>query len=296
MSLTRDQFFEKVSDRIFYKFIDDTLYYKKFNYSIGFNRYIETSNPSGSCQSGGLYFTTLDHLFEFIGYGSLIAIIELCDDSKIYCDPLGNRFKTDIFKIIKFIPIVDFLNTPELCVKAVKQNGHALTYMKKKMTPTFDQFFGKKSNKIFYLSVIKEKKYYYNCIKGFKYKLGFNKYNDIFDAGAHYRPLTALGYSDSSGLHFTTLDHLFESMEFEYGSQIAIIKLCNDSKIGTTPENMYITNKFKIKEFIPTEDFLNTQELCMNAVKQNLLALKFVKVQTLEMCKSANIRNVYGGC
>jgi hypothetical protein len=94
----------------YYKFINNDLLHNNFQYQKGLN--IDTINflPKGSCQPGGLYFTSKKYLHKFIDYGEHIAVIKLCNDAKFYIDPEGYKAKTDKFIINDIVKIEDILN------------------------------------------------------------------------------------------------------------------------------------------------------------------------------------------
>lgn len=100
----------------FCKMLNNELCHFGFQYQIGLNIDTVEFNPSGICETGGLYFTTDDHIASFYGHGLNYATVKLCEDAMFYIDPLGQSFKTT-----KFI-IVDYEQKYDHCVEAVKQN------------------------------------------------------------------------------------------------------------------------------------------------------------------------------
>ena len=124
MSLTYDQFINKVGKTEFRKCLNNELTHHKFQYKTGLNEDTISFNPTGSCNPGGLYFTTTEHINDFLDYGLNIAVIELCTDAEFYIDPEGMKFKTNKFIIKEILP-----QTEELCRMAVQQNGLTLRYV-----------------------------------------------------------------------------------------------------------------------------------------------------------------------
>ena len=125
MSLTYDQFINKVGKTCkFRKCLNNELTHWNFQYKIGLNEDIILFNPSGSCKSGGLYFTIIENVNKFLDYGLNIAVIQLCPDAEFYIDPIGMKFKTNKFIIKEILP-----QTEELCVLAIQQNGLSLQYV-----------------------------------------------------------------------------------------------------------------------------------------------------------------------
>lgn len=116
MALTYDQFIENIGVKQYMKCLNINLNHNNFQYKLGPNEDFLPFNPVGSCNGGGLYFTTSDHIHEFINYGPNIAIIELCTDAIFYIDPdFKHKFKTNKFIIKKIIK-----QTEEICKKAVE--------------------------------------------------------------------------------------------------------------------------------------------------------------------------------
>jgi len=134
----------------FYKFLNHNLIHNNFQYKLGLNVDIVPFNPSGMCESGGLYFCeeAMCH-HHWRGYdGKKVAIIEIPDDARVYED--GNKFKADkliITEIIDFCDMPDdfWINilhkdykaleyvknqTDELCTLAIMQNGSAIQFVK----------------------------------------------------------------------------------------------------------------------------------------------------------------------
>ena len=89
----------------YYKIVRYDYTHNDMVYKLGLNKDILDFNPSGSCESGGLYFTDYENLGTFCNYGSIVATIRLCNDSQVYKDPDGNKWKADKFVIESFEPI-----------------------------------------------------------------------------------------------------------------------------------------------------------------------------------------------
>ena len=78
--------FKEKYGTIFYKIVRSDLIHHGFKYQLGLNVDTKQFNPSGSCESGGLYFTNINNLLDFCYCGQHIALIEIPDDSQIYID------------------------------------------------------------------------------------------------------------------------------------------------------------------------------------------------------------------
>lgn len=141
----------------YYKILNERMNHNGFQYQLGLNVDTKEFKPEGSCQEGGLYFTTKEHLFRFFEFGIYIADISLCSalldesDSLLYKDPRGDKLKTNKFIITKITLIKDHelgklfvkqksnatsskIDVSKLIenkeyLEAVKQNGLALEYI-----------------------------------------------------------------------------------------------------------------------------------------------------------------------
>lgn len=112
--------------------INDEVVHHYFEYKLGLNIDTVPFNPSGSCKSGGLYFTTAEYLHNYFHVGDYIAIIDLPQNARIYRDPGGNFFKADQIFIKKIIPIHEFFlfENEKYVEKLLKRDGLMLKYVK----------------------------------------------------------------------------------------------------------------------------------------------------------------------
>jgi hypothetical protein len=130
MSLTYTQFITKVGNQQFRKCLNNGLINQKFLYNNNkithhkFQYKIGLNEDTDSCELGGLYFTTKEHINEYLEYGLNVALLELCKDAKFYIEPNRISFKTNKFIIKEILP-----QTEELCKIAVKQNPFLLHYV-----------------------------------------------------------------------------------------------------------------------------------------------------------------------
>ena len=99
MSLTYNNFIKIVGNQQFRKCLNNELTHYTFRYKIGLNEDTIPFNPSGSCKPGGLYFTTKEHINEYLDFGLNVALLELCEDAEFYIEPSGIKFKTNKFII-----------------------------------------------------------------------------------------------------------------------------------------------------------------------------------------------------
>ena len=118
---------------VFYKVLRSDLMHHGFKYQLGLNVDTNPFNPSGSCQNGGLYFTNIKHLFEFLDYGQQIAFVEIPDNSQIYIEK--DKFKANQIIIKRILSDTEFLELlktnlvklqSDICVYVAK-SGHLET-------------------------------------------------------------------------------------------------------------------------------------------------------------------------
>jgi hypothetical protein len=97
MALTYEQFMNKVGDKKFYKFINNTQVHHGFKYQKGLNIDTKKFLPEGSCMGGGLYFTDFENVDVWMHYGVYVAPIKLCEDALFYIEPCKTKYKTNKF-------------------------------------------------------------------------------------------------------------------------------------------------------------------------------------------------------
>ena len=61
----------------------------------------EEFNNSKKCESGGLYFSNIDHIFNFLGYGDTLCVITLPEDTIVI--KLNNKYKSNKIYIKRMI-------------------------------------------------------------------------------------------------------------------------------------------------------------------------------------------------
>jgi hypothetical protein len=133
----------------FYKLLAvDLCHCNGFIYQEGLNVDPLPFDPSGTCQPGGLYFTTLEYLpIWHRTIWPLIADVTLPPDARVYAEPCGTKWKADRLVLSDIRPLSRFLATfdvtamvlrnafmllhvdnPDegLCMAVVRQDGYAL--------------------------------------------------------------------------------------------------------------------------------------------------------------------------
>ena len=125
--------FTQINPNQLIKVLTESMIHYNFQYKEGLNVDTVPFNPTGTCQPGGLYYTQLKYLANFIEYGVLIADVELPYDASIYVDPEGIKWKADkiILKNIKPIQDHPCWNDPDFCYRAVSHYYKCLKYVKK---------------------------------------------------------------------------------------------------------------------------------------------------------------------
>ena len=64
-----------------------------FQYQDGLNIDEIPFNPTGECQKGGLYFATLENIWDFLCYGANLREVTIPDDVQVYVEEY--KFKAD---------------------------------------------------------------------------------------------------------------------------------------------------------------------------------------------------------
>lgn len=82
-------------DQIFYKITNSNECHNGYQYKDGLNVLNGPFNPVGSCVAGGLYFTTIDHIFDFLSFGCHLREVTLPPDCLWVKDPDGNKYRAD---------------------------------------------------------------------------------------------------------------------------------------------------------------------------------------------------------
>lgn len=83
---------------IYYKVINHTKIHYDFVYKDGLNVLDRPFEDHGSCVPGGLYFTTINNITEFYGYGIYLYEVFLPTsdpDFKMVVDPAGNKYRAN---------------------------------------------------------------------------------------------------------------------------------------------------------------------------------------------------------
>jgi hypothetical protein len=79
-------------------------------YHDGINCDPEPWNPSGSCEKGGIYYADEDHICGFLRNNAYVREVFLLPESRVYPDPEGDKFKTDILELGPSVPMQIWLD------------------------------------------------------------------------------------------------------------------------------------------------------------------------------------------
>jgi len=77
----------------YYKILNEDECHHGMQYKNGLNTDVLPFNPSGSCEPGGIYFSDVENILEFAGYGPWIREVTLPEGEEVYKDPVGNKYK-----------------------------------------------------------------------------------------------------------------------------------------------------------------------------------------------------------
>ena len=92
-NMTGSEFKKHFEGSRFVKILNQEENHHGFQYKDGLCQLVQDFCPSGSCQPGGLYFTTLDSSDEFFSFGNHARVLEIPDKARVW--PEGNKYKAD---------------------------------------------------------------------------------------------------------------------------------------------------------------------------------------------------------
>ena len=132
--LSGKEFNEKYPNTEFYKLTNKEEIHNSFQFKTGLNTDTVPFNPTSQCEPGGIYFTELQYVFNWVNYGvkkmAKIRKVEIPADAQVYVEKM--KFKADKIILNDFELLDSFLEnkmTEEICMAAVSQNGWALEYV-----------------------------------------------------------------------------------------------------------------------------------------------------------------------
>ena len=89
----------------FYKILAKDMIHNGFEYKPGLNVDRIPFNPDSKCAPGGLYFSDLENIHKFFGYGPLIARVTLPPDARVIRES-KDKLKADKIILSDIGPIV----------------------------------------------------------------------------------------------------------------------------------------------------------------------------------------------
>ena len=239
------------SSPMFLKVLKENQEHYGLTYKLGINEDSLTFNPTGSCESGGLYFSINEYITKFCDLGTKIAIIKLMDDALFYIEPNDDKFKTNKFIIEKIYTFQEFYTEyQKIAIIGIKYNNEILQYVKEQTEELCKLAVQQNGDVLKYVKVQTDEL----C------KLAVQK-NGL-----------ALQYVNKQ------TNELCKLAVQQNGHALEYVKEQTDELCKLAVQQNGFALQF-VKE--------QTEELCKLAVQQNGLALYYVKKQTDELCKLA---------
>ena len=249
-----------------------------FPYVIGKNTDSLPFNPHGSCMSGGLSFTDLEHMHDFQRYGKWIALIALDPYEPVYKEPHGDKYKAHSIHVTEIAPIQEcsLWSQPRLYSEMIHLHGWSLQYIKYHTTELSLKAVQQNASALKFIKHQTKEM----CMEAVRQK------GKVLKWVIHQTPdicLTAVQ------CHGRALVHVIQQTE-----QICLAAVKTDGSAlvfveKQTPEICLaaVENYGKALEFVSQQ----TPELCLAAVKRDGWALRFVCKQTPEICQAALKQN-----
>lgn len=122
----------------FYKLLSSNLRHLGFQYKEGLNINTEEFIPGGSCEPGGLYYTSHQWIGRWFNRAwPLIADVTLPPDARIYPEPCGTKWKADRLVLSNIRPIEAFLaeQSHAQLVEWMKQSDNGQIFALMPQTP-----------------------------------------------------------------------------------------------------------------------------------------------------------------
>ncbi|BCS82765.1 putative ankyrin repeat protein [Cotonvirus japonicus] len=100
-----------LTNKKFYKFINENWIQRDYLYKEGLNFLNKPFEPQGHCVPGGLYFTDIKNILEFLDYGMRLVEITIPVDARVVKDSLGlHKWRADKI-IVKNIGLITDIST-----------------------------------------------------------------------------------------------------------------------------------------------------------------------------------------
>ena len=132
--LTGKEFNEKYKNLTFIKLTNQNENHFNFQFKTGENIDIHNFNPTGQCQSGGIYFTDTDNFYHWLNYNSgemkYYRIVTIPDDALVYDESIEKK-KANKLILSERIEIKgsELLINEKVQKVAIRQNGCYIHYI-----------------------------------------------------------------------------------------------------------------------------------------------------------------------
>jgi hypothetical protein len=110
----------------------------------------------------------------------------------------------------------------------------------------------------------------------------------VYKLGLNIDPMefNPSGSCQQGGLYFTDFAHL--GRFFGYGELVAVIIIPEDAQVYRDPdEDKWKADRFIIDRFEPIDSYWSDRIFCLDAVRRDIRALRYVKRQYSEICLEA---------
>jgi hypothetical protein len=277
-------------------------YDSKYNYKEGINIINGSFISNPKICNGGLFFSDQYNIFKFIRLYNCrnlkIARVKLFDDSIIMSyiseyesNDTDNRkiYKTNKFFLEKIQSLEDFfVENPEFCIHAVKQDHYAICHIENKTTEICIQAVMKDYKMLYYID-IQNQEICMEAVKTDGKALQYvkNKTADICMEAVK---------KDGDALHFVDIqlpEICLEAVKND-PNNIIYIDDQNAEKFSESLTDIYlfaIKKNSSLLEYVKKQSPENLRKISLEAVKNNGLLLRIVKDQTLEICFEAVKQN-----
>jgi hypothetical protein len=129
--ITGQRFNDLAKNIVLIKFFPPNDILRDYLYKTGLNVDTKPFNPRGNCSGGGLYFTELKHFNDFKSYGSMVALIHIPNNARVYTE--HKKWKADQILVnerMKYQDFIEQLSDTQL-LDLLKYNKEMIEYIPK---------------------------------------------------------------------------------------------------------------------------------------------------------------------